>query len=82
MASRLFLRGALFYPIFHDAAPCSNFKNLTKTYRTGDKALQDVTLTMPKGQVLALDRAVRRRQVDAHPLHQPPGGTDLGQGPA
>jgi phosphonate transport system ATP-binding protein len=29
-------------------------KNLSKTYRTGDKALQNVTLTVPKGQVMAL----------------------------
>ncbi|PHR18292.1 MAG: phosphonate ABC transporter ATP-binding protein [Hoeflea sp.] len=29
-------------------------KNLTKTYRTGDKALTNVTLTIPKGQVMAL----------------------------
>jgi ABC-type multidrug transport system fused ATPase/permease subunit len=28
-------------------------KNLSKTYRTGDKALQNVTLTVPKGQVMA-----------------------------
>ncbi len=29
-------------------------ENLTKTYRTGDKALKDVTLEVPAGQVLAL----------------------------
>ncbi len=29
-------------------------ENLTKTYRTGDKALKDVTLAVPAGQVLAL----------------------------
>jgi phosphonate transport system substrate-binding protein len=29
-------------------------QKLTKTYRTGDKALQNVDLTIPKGQVLAL----------------------------
>ncbi len=28
--------------------------NLTKTYRTGDKALADVSLTVPKGQVVGL----------------------------
>jgi phosphonate transport system ATP-binding protein len=29
-------------------------QELSKTYRTGDKALQNVTLTVPKGQVMAL----------------------------
>lgn len=29
-------------------------KNLTKVYKTGDKALSDVTLTIPSGQVVAL----------------------------
>ncbi len=29
-------------------------KKLTKTYKTGDKALQDIDLEVPKGQVLAL----------------------------
>ena len=33
-------------------------KNLSKTYRTGDKALHNVTLTVPKGQVMALIGAV------------------------
>ena len=31
-----------------------DIRNLTKTYRTGDKALADVTLTVPKGQVVGL----------------------------
>jgi hypothetical protein len=34
--------------------PMLELKNLSKTYRTGDKALQNVTLTVPKGQVMAL----------------------------
>ncbi|MFN3641834.1 MAG: phosphonate ABC transporter ATP-binding protein [Gemmobacter sp.] len=29
-------------------------KNLTKTYKTGDKALTDVTVSVPKGQVVGL----------------------------
>ncbi|HIP24449.1 MAG TPA: ATP-binding cassette domain-containing protein, partial [Rhodobacteraceae bacterium] len=29
-------------------------QGLTKTYNTGDKALSDVTLTIPDGQVVAL----------------------------
>jgi phosphonate transport system ATP-binding protein len=52
MASRD-LRGAFFIQFFHSGAMLE-LQNLTKTYRTGDKALQDVTLTIPKGQVLAL----------------------------
>ena len=29
-------------------------KSLTKTYKTGDKALSDVSLTVPEGQVVGL----------------------------
>ena len=31
-----------------------NLTDLTKTYRTGDKALADVSLSVPKGQVVGL----------------------------
>jgi hypothetical protein len=48
-------------------------KNLTKTYRTGDKALQNVDADRAERPGPGADRSIRRRQVDADPLHQPAG---------
>ena len=31
-----------------------HLEGLTKTYKTGDAALSDVTLTIPKGQIMGL----------------------------
>jgi hypothetical protein len=63
------LRGAFFCFM---TGPHARTQKLSKTYRTGDKALQNVTLTVPKARSGA-DRAIRRGQVDADPLHQPAG---------
>jgi phosphonate transport system ATP-binding protein len=54
-------------------------RGLTKTYRTGDKALAEVSFTVPKGQVVGLIGPVRRGQVDADPLHQPARRADVGR---
>jgi phosphonate transport system ATP-binding protein len=54
-------------------------KNLSKTYRTGDKALSERDADRAERPGHGADRAVRRRQVNADPLHQPAGGADIGQ---
>jgi ABC-type multidrug transport system ATPase subunit len=40
------------FSIFGTEAGMLELKGLTKTYRTGDKALAEVSFTVPKGQVV------------------------------
>jgi len=41
-------------PLFWKDAAMLHLEGLTKTYKTGDAALSDVTLTIPKGQIMGL----------------------------
>jgi hypothetical protein len=51
-APRLFLRGAV---LFHaDGAPCSNSRTCPRPIAPATRHCQNVTLTVPKGQVMAL----------------------------
>ena len=56
-------------------------RNLRKEYRAGEPVLKDVSLDDRRPRHDRDHRPVRHRQVDADPLHQPAGRSDLGRNP-
>ncbi len=59
----------------------SIIRNLRKEYRAGQPVLRDVSLDRRGPRPHRDHRPVRHRQVDADPLHQPPGRPDLRRDP-
>ena len=56
-------------------------RNLRKEYRAGAPVLDDISLDHRGPRHHGDHRSVRHRQIDADPLHQPPGRSDRGRDP-